>query len=144
MFVFYRWQQIASDAGDLPPDEAKSAGRWDECTDRDLRDYKAKARQLIGDEIGRLRALAFIQSVWKKLDSLTTLARAVAWTGRTVGEHFVGAIGLLLFGLLFVWALPHFTKDLRSTVDILLPQDTRPENAKAADNAPEERRRTAK
>ena len=126
MFVFYRWQQIASDAGDGAPDETQSAGRWDECTDRDLNDYRTKSKQLIGSEIGRLRAVAFVQSIWKKLDSLQTLARGVSWTVKTVGEHFVGALGLLLFGLLFVWAFPHFARDLRSTVDQLLPQETRP------------------
>ena len=127
MFVFGRWQQIASDAGEGAPDEHGSAARWDECTDRDIAEYKERTDRLIRGEVGRLRALAFAESVSAKLDSLASFAKAIAWIGRTILEHFVGAIGLLFFGLLIVWAFPHLSKDLRSTLDELLPGDTRPD-----------------
>jgi len=41
-------------------------------------------------------------------------------------EGFVGGIGLVVLGLLFVWLAPHIVKDIRGAFDDALPEATSP------------------
>ena len=127
MFVFYRWQSIASDHGEGEPiDEAAWDHRWNECTVGELKAIKSDAKKLVGDEMDRARAIALLKAIGQRIEPLRSIARGCAWTFWRVWEHFIGAIGLLAFGLLLVWIAPHVPKTLRATADEILPEDTRP------------------
>ena len=57
---------------------------------------------------------------------MSSLIGALSWTVRETFKGFVGAIGILLFGLIIVWLAPHITKAVRAAADDALPADTRP------------------
>jgi len=129
MFVFYRWQAIASDhAQGETIDEGACDHRWDECTEQNLTNIREDARELIGEEVGRQRAFAFVVAWFRRIEPIRAVSGKVEWVLMRIWEHFVGAIGLLAFGLIFVWLAPQVARHLRTTSDEMLPAETRPQD----------------
>lgn len=127
LFVFDRWQQIADDHADGDViDEIACDHRWDECTEQDLHNFKRRSNDLVKSEVKRLRALAFAQYWASRLDSISSVAKGVNWFLMEAFRGFVGAIGILIFGLLFLYAAPSVSKAFRAAIDDLAPQATRP------------------
>lgn len=128
MYVFKRWQAIADDHAEGEAiDEVAHDARWDECTARAFDKIRDDIQQLIAQEIRRKRMAAFV-SYWSKTDGrVKTVLKGLAWVFMRAWEGFVGAIGLLLFGLLFVWLAPEVAREIRSAMDQTLPVQTRPE-----------------
>ncbi|MDB5726719.1 MAG: hypothetical protein JWQ16_3473 [Novosphingobium sp.] len=126
-FVVDRWlaEEIdRPDGGQL--NEQASWGRWDQCTEKHLRDLRSEAVGMLNVEVQKGPVFGFVRAAFQRLDALKTFAVVVAWTAKEAVRGFVGAIGLLIFGLLLVWLAPHVAKVLRSTADDALPADTRP------------------
>jgi len=123
MYIFSRWEAIADDVKRGQPFDDNST-RWDECTERDYEKISADAENLVTKEVRRqsLKAIA----AWFNKDKLGRLLKGLGWAGMTVWEHFVGALGLLLFGLLIVALSPHIAKEVRAAFDELLPERTSP------------------
>jgi hypothetical protein len=127
LFVFDRWQQIANDHNDGDTiDESACDHRWDECTEKDLREFKTRATDTVKAEIKRRRALAFVQSWMAKFDSISGIAKVISWFLMEAVRGFVGAIGILIFGLLFLYLSPTVSKAFRAAIDDIAPQETRP------------------
>lgn len=123
MYIFFRWEAIEDDVEDGKPFDDTSS-RWDECTEREYDRIKADAQRLVRDGIAQRWLLILID--WVRHNPVGRFVAAVRWCWMRALEHFVGAVGLLLFGLLIVWLAPHLAKEIRSAVDELSPQETRP------------------
>jgi hypothetical protein len=124
LYITSRWEAIASDdpAGAIINEDASP--RWDECTQREYEKLTSEAQDLIAREVAKQRVRALFAAMLK--EPWDTIAGMAGWVFMRAWEHFVGAIGLLLFGLLLVWAFPHFVKQMRSAFDETLPQQTSP------------------
>ncbi|HEX2764012.1 MAG TPA: hypothetical protein VHM92_09275 [Allosphingosinicella sp.] len=127
MYVFRRWQAIADDHDDDQPiDEAACDARWDECTERGFQKIRDDAALLVETEVGRGRYTALVASWRRSWAPVEKIMEGLSWIFWRALEHFVGAIGLLLFGLLLVWLAPQIVKEVRASLDETLPVDTRP------------------
>jgi hypothetical protein len=115
-------------------DEDATWDLWDECSEKQLRDLRTEAAELMQCEIRRRRALALLAELRAKSDPLRTIARCAAWVVKEAVRGFVGAIGIVLMGLLIVWASPKIAKFVRSAVDDNLPAETRPDPRTPAKN----------
>jgi hypothetical protein len=124
MYVYGRWQSIAADTGDGPIVDEDCNNRWDDCTDHEFDELRTRAEELIGREVAHRRISALLASVVK--EPFGTILKGVGWALWQMWEHFWGAVGLLLFGLIFVWLAPHVAREVRSALDETLPHDTRP------------------
>jgi hypothetical protein len=136
MYIYGRWQSISADAERGETVDEDSSKRWDDCTDSEFEEIRERAEGLIDREVARRRVTTFIASLLKK--PWDKIAAALGWTVMTAVEGFVGAIGILLFGLVVVWVAPHITKSIRSAMDDVLPKETRPnvgQNGSAGQNA---------
>ena len=143
MFIFFRWQAIQDDATATSRPFDDNSVRWDECSLREYANIQADARELIKSEVSR-RCLANVAK-WLLREKLGKISRNAGWVGMTIWEHFVGAFGLLLFGLLFVLAKPYVAREIREAFNELLPEQTSPytptpcipaKHAKGGANAP--------
>jgi hypothetical protein len=127
MFIWSRWEAIASDDpnGQIVNEDASQ--RWDECTEREFDGIRTNADTLIEREVARRRVRAVIAAMLK--EPWGTILKGVSWVLWQMWEHFWGALGLLAFGLIFVWLAPHIAKEMRSAFDETLPPQTRPYNS---------------
>lgn len=124
MFIYGRWQSIAADTADGAALDEDNSPRWNDCTDREFEEIRGRAEQLIDSEVARRRISAFVASLVQ--EPWGTILKGVSWALWQMWEHFWGAIGLLIFGFIFVWLAPHVAKEMRSAFDETLPQETRP------------------
>ena len=128
MFVFDRWQAIADDHPDNTPiDEAAHDARWDECTQRQLDGIRKEARALIAKEVGRQRALAFAKRWAGSLKDIRWLWKGTSWIVWRMWEAFIGAVGLVLFGIMMISLAPSLRQEIRSEVDRWFPLDEPPQ-----------------
>lgn len=133
-FVFERWKAIAADSPDDGIDEDAHENRWNDCTTEGLERIRASSHSLVQREVSRQRVRA-LWAQWRAKHKLTRDAvRGVTWVLWRAWEHFWGAIGLVAFGLLLLWAFPHFVREMRSRADVLLPAKSSPyQDAGSAD-----------
>lgn len=127
-YVLDRWQAEERDRVEgAPLDELATDCRWDECTEKHLRDLSTEVGVAYRTHVRRARVLSLLADWRAKAGSLATILQGVGWFLMEAWRGFVGAIGILIFGLLLVWIAPNVTKNLRSVVDDTLPKETRPE-----------------
>ena len=127
LFVFDRWQQIADDHADgAEIDESACDQRWDECTEQNLGEFKRRANEMVRAEVKRQRAIAFVQQWVAKLAPVSDIAKAANWVFMEAFRGFIGAIGILIFGLLFLYVAPSASKAFRTIIDDIAPRETRP------------------
>jgi len=127
LFVFDRWQQISADyeaGSDI--DEIASDGRWDECTQQDLDRFKERAQTMLAEEAKRVGLLEWSKAWGSSFAPLSAVLKAFGWIVMEALRGFVGAIGILIFGLIFLWLAPSVTKAFRAAIDDLAPIETRP------------------
>jgi hypothetical protein len=96
---------------------------WDDCSERELRTLRAEA----GVALRKWRLRVALQIIGEWFHSGGWVGAAFRWTGRTLFEGFVGGIGLIVLGLLFVLLAPHAAKSIRSALDDALPTVTQPD-----------------
>jgi hypothetical protein len=110
-----------------PLDEDALWEYWDKCSEKELRDLRTQARLLVQNKLQERRTRAFVETFRKNIQPARDLIRFGSWFAKEVLRGFVGALGIVLMGLLFVWLAPNITKALRNTVDDMLPHHTQPE-----------------
>lgn len=128
-FVVDRWlaeELKRPDGQDL--DEQACWDVWDQCTEKHLRDLRTEAQQLLQSELKKGRVSAYVADWGRRAEPVRWLMTGLSWLARETAKGFVGAIGILLFGLLIVWLAPHIAKSIRSTINDNLPAETRPTN----------------
>jgi len=126
-FVHDRWlaEELDREQG-KPFDEHACWDRWDQCTEKHLRDLRTEASKLVEDELKKGRTLAFVGDWLARWEPLRSASSVVSWVWWEALRGFVGALGLLAFGLLIVWLMPNVAKSIRSAVNDNLPVETRP------------------
>jgi len=127
-FVFTRWQQIAADFptnGEI--DEVASDHRWDDCTETDLQAQRQQTEYLIKNALRQGRWTALFQELGTKFDGLTSIVQALSWVFMEALRGFVGTIGIVVFGLIFLWLAPGVVKSVRTAFDEVAPAETRPD-----------------
>lgn len=126
-FVLDRWQaeELTRNSG-APLVESASDHLWSQCTEKHLRDLRTEVGITYEQHIHVARMETISREILSKIDVLQAPARFLSWHISTAYQGFIGAIGLLIFGLLFVWIAPSITKTVRATLDDTLPADTRP------------------
>lgn len=126
-FVLDRWEaEEVERVEGQPLDEQACWSMWDEVTEKQFQSLRSSAAELVARETKRRRIRAFTSDWLEQQATLANLWRGLSWALMRAWEHFIGAFGLLLFGLLIVWGAPHLAKTIRSALDETLPQDTRP------------------
>ena len=124
MYIYGRWEAIGADTPDGQRMDEDGSKRWDECTDGEFDEIRSRAAQLIDSEVARRRIKALFAALFR--EPWGSIVKGISWAFMRAWEHFVGAFGLVAFGLLLVWAFPHIVKDIRSAINQALPQETRP------------------
>jgi hypothetical protein len=105
-------------------DEALVWEKWDECSERDLRELRQDALvKLHGYGVRRLWADV---CDWFRENGFATFLRALGWTLQTMLAGFIGGIGLILLGLIVETIEPRLVRSLRGAVDDALPARTSP------------------
>lgn len=126
-FVLDRWFAEELDrVNGQPLDEAACWDRWDQCSEKNLRDLRTEAHQLLDAQMQKHRAGAFMQTWARRSEPMRDLIKGVSWFSKESVRGFVHGVGLLAFGLLIAWLAPAITRAVRSAVDEALPHDTRP------------------
>lgn len=126
-FVLDRWMAEELDrVPGQPLDEQACWDRWDQCSEKHIRDMRTEAKELVEREVSRRRVRSLLGDWGRKAEPVRGFASVLSWTGMEMLRGFVGAIGLLLFGLLFVWLAPSVVKSVRGAIDDSLPAETRP------------------
>jgi hypothetical protein len=122
-FVRDRWLAEENVLGPNEPlDEEKTWSLWDQCSEGHLRDLRAEAELEVQAYIKRRRVKAFISSVVEQTKPVHDILKILAWLMVQVFGGFVGAVGLLLFGILLSILFPGVVHQVRSTVTDVLPQ----------------------
>jgi hypothetical protein len=99
---------------------------WDQCSEKHLRDLRTEAAQLLAKELRKGRLFAFVRDWGGRMEPLKSVFSVLSWVWWEALRGFVGAIGILLFGLAIVWLRPGIARSLRSLVNDSLPADTQP------------------
>ena len=126
-FVRDRWlaEEASRPAGE-ELDEHELWDVWDDCSEGHLRELRVKALIQLQSYLNAGRVRAVVLKIRKAIRPLESLLSAGAWLAWEVWRGFVGGVGLLILGLLFVWAEPHVAKSVRKTMDEVLPVATQP------------------
>jgi len=109
-----------------PLDEQACWDRWDQCSEKHLRDLRTEASQLLDRELRKGRLGAFLRDWAKRFEPMRSLFSVLSWIWWEAIRGFVGAIGLLIFGLMIAWLAPGIARSIRSAVNDSLPAETRP------------------
>jgi hypothetical protein len=134
-FVVDRWSAEELDRMDGEPlDEAACWDRWDQCSEKHLRDLRTEAKQLLDSQMREHRAGAFIRAWARRSEPMRGIIAGLSWFAKEAMRGFVAGVGLLLFGLMIAWLAPSITRAVRSAVDEALPHDTRPATDHAQPN----------
>lgn len=126
-YVLDRWHAEERDRPDGQPfNEAETDCRWDECTEKHLRDLSIEVVTAHTMAIRQARIRSLVAEVLSSVRPISGFLRFANWVVMESVRGFVGAIGILAFGLLLVWLAPPLTRTIRSVVDDLAPEATRP------------------
>lgn len=132
-FVVDRWMAEELDRLDgAPLDEHACWERWDQCSEKHLRDLRFEASSLLKGQIAKGRVGAFVADWLSRIEPLASFFKGLSWVWWEAVRGFVGAVGLLVFGLMVAWLLPGIARSIRSAVDDSLPVTTRPADLKDA------------
>lgn len=126
-FVVDRWmaeERLREQGGKL--NEQETDKFWDECTEAHLRNLSAEAIAIFNNAATNRWKRAVADTIKTKFHPVAGAIKILGWIVLTATQGFVSAIGLIAFGLLFVWAAPSITKSVRSAIDDTLPKETRP------------------
>lgn len=123
-YVHDCWLREEKFRGTSPLDEDATKLLWDECSIRELEQLRAEAREQL-DNFRREKLVRDVRVAFGG-EGAHWVLKLLAWFGKTMVEGFVAGIGLIMLGLLLGWIAPKVVKDLRSTVDDVLPADTAP------------------
>jgi len=123
-FVHHCWlaEEQSRNGSELNEDATKHL--WDQLTEKQLIDLRIEADDELKEH--RKRRIRYDLATTFSREALPTVVRAAVWALRTVWEHFIGGLGLVILGILIAWAAPHVVKMARSAADELLPADTAP------------------
>ncbi|HEY5289796.1 MAG TPA: hypothetical protein VIJ59_07155 [Caulobacteraceae bacterium] len=119
-YVHDRWlaEELTRTPGQ-PLDEEACKHLWDECSRKNLTDLQGEALVNLTDYRQR-KVLASLGGLLTRGGRRVPVAVA-GWTLRTMLEGFVGGIGLIVLGLLFVLLAPKLADDIRGTLHDVLP-----------------------
>lgn len=127
VFVVDRWLAEELDRIEGQPlDEQACWARWDQCSEKHLRDLRTEASQLVAEEITQRRLRTLAEEWLHRIEPGKNIISGLSWLFMEAFRGFIGGIGLLIFGLLIVWAAPRIARSVRSAVDDTLPASTRP------------------
>lgn len=104
MFIWSRWEAIASDDPNGQIVNEDSSPRWDECTEREFEDIRSSADALVEREVARRRVRAAVAAVVKNWGAA---GKVFGWVGMRVLEALVTAIALIFWAWLFIHLAPH-------------------------------------
>lgn len=126
-YVLDRWQAEERDRPEGAPfDEAATDARWDEITEKQLRDLSTEVGVAYQEHIRHKRARAFVAQWYSRISPVARICRAIAWLFMESFRGFLGAIGVLLFGYLLLSMYPSVVRSVRGVLDDALPTETRP------------------
>jgi hypothetical protein len=129
-FVHHCWLREEEARGDGPLNEDATKHLWDECSESELEVLRTDAilrlenyrrQRLRTDLLGAVLPYLAVAKAWP--------ARAALWVGKTMAEGFIGGVGLVVLGVLFLWLAPMVVKDIRGAADDVLPAATSPHGA---------------
>lgn len=103
MYVWSRWEAIASDDphGEIVNED--SSPRWDECTEREYEGIREAAANLITIETARRKITGIVE--WSK--AWVPASKTLGWIGMRIFEALVTAVALIFWAWLFIHLAPH-------------------------------------
>ena len=115
-----------------PLDEAATDELWDQYTERSLREFSTETEQIFARAVSSTKLRDLVAQFGSGFKPIAGITNAINWLFMTAWTGFISAIGIIAFGLLFVWALPSVTNAIRAAVD-----DSLPKNAQSEKGIPE-------
>ena len=103
MFIWSRWEAIASDDAHGEIVNEDSSPRWDECTEREFEDIREAAAKVIARETARRKIMGIVE--WSK--AWVPASKTLNWLGARVLEALVTAVALIFWAWLFIHLAPH-------------------------------------
>jgi hypothetical protein len=124
-YVLDRWQaeELERDEG-RPLDEAKTDCRWDECSEKHLRDLSTEVGIAYQQHLRRARVAALVGTWWADFKPVHGAIKFLVWVISEGVRGFVGAVGILVIGLIILNMAPSIGKAVRSALDDAFPAET--------------------
>lgn len=107
-------------------DEIKLWHCWDQCSQGQLEDIRTKAALALDEHARKVAVQSLLRTTASRIKPIGWLVQSLSWVSKEVVRGFVGGVGLILLGLLFVWVAPHLAKCIRHALDEALPVSTQP------------------
>lgn len=121
-FVQDRWLAEENECGGKF-DEEVAWDVWDKCTEKQLRDLRSEAGAALKEYVDQ-KSLTALGAWWKaKADPVRGLLNGLKWTLEQSLRAVVGAVALIVVGLLVVWLAPGLVKRAHGTLDAVLHEE---------------------
>lgn len=139
-YVVDRWQAEERDRKEGQAlDEAVTDCRWDECTEKHLRDLSTEVGVAYQLHIRQERVRSLAVQFGSQLKPISLAARFLGWFLRESSGAIAGLVGILLFGVALVYFFPGVTQSARGNLEDLFREAPSGQPGIQAPKSPDQR-----